>query len=62
MVRDLLWRFAFIALSGLLIWILHRYVGAYPEALPSSKNPVRAICRALLLWAILVIFAFFNTD
>lgn len=60
-MSDLLWRFAFIALSGLLIWVLHRYVGAYPEALPRSKNPASDIRLALLLWAILFVFAFINS-
>ena len=28
------------AVAGLFLWILHRFIGAYPSALPRSKQPI----------------------
>lgn len=36
---DLLWRFGMIAIVGVFLWILHRYIGVYPVPLPRSEKP-----------------------
>jgi membrane protease YdiL (CAAX protease family) len=38
-----------VAAAGLL-WILHRWIGAYPPPLPRSPQPRRAAGTAVLLW------------
>jgi membrane protease YdiL (CAAX protease family) len=39
-MSDLLWRLGMLVVVGLFLWILHRYIGKYPEALPRSDRPV----------------------
>ncbi len=55
-MADLLWRFGFILAVGSLVWLVHRYVGKYPTALPRSKTPASDIRMALILWGIAIIF------
>jgi hypothetical protein len=55
-MSNLLWRFGFFVAVGSLIWILHRYIGIYPDALPRSEKPSTNIRPVLFLWEIAVIF------
>ena len=54
MKSDLLWRVGLLATAGLFLWILHRYVGAYPPALPRSKHPSANVRMALSLAGIAI--------
>jgi len=38
-----------VAAAGVL-WVLHRWIGAYPPPLPRSPQPQRAAAMAVLLW------------
>jgi membrane protease YdiL (CAAX protease family) len=49
---DLFWRALFAIAVGLLIWLLHGGIGAYPEPLPRSARPRRELGQALLLWVV----------
>ena len=53
---DLLWWFGFLTAVGLLVWILHRWVDAYPVVLPKSSNLIRNIQRVFLLWGAAIVF------
>jgi membrane protease YdiL (CAAX protease family) len=48
-MNDLLWRFGMLAVVGLFLWILHRYIGIYPVALPRSEQPSVPLRAALSL-------------
>jgi membrane protease YdiL (CAAX protease family) len=49
---EILWRLAYCAALGALIWLLHSQIGSYPPALPRSDQPRREICLALSLWGV----------
>lgn len=53
-MSDLLWRFGMIAIVELFLWVLHRYIGAYPAALPRSKQPSADIRAAFSLAGIAI--------
>jgi hypothetical protein len=55
---DLFWRALFSAAVGLLIWLLHSGIGAYPEPLPRSATPRRERGQALLLWVVAMVVPF----
>jgi len=55
-MSELLWRFGFIIAVGALVWVLHQYVGAYPDALPKSTHTGKDIRAALFLWGVAIIF------
>jgi membrane protease YdiL (CAAX protease family) len=48
-MSDLLWRFGMLLVAGLFLWILHRYIGQYPETLPRSERPIVNLRVALSL-------------
>jgi membrane protease YdiL (CAAX protease family) len=48
-MSDLLWRFGMLVVVGLFLWILHRYIGIYPAALPRSDPPAMPTRAALSL-------------
>ncbi len=52
---DLVWRFLFTVAVGSLVWLLHSYIGEYPNPLPRSENPRRDIWEALFLWGVAII-------
>jgi len=49
---NLFWRALFAVAVGLLIWLVHSGIGAYPEPLPRSARHRRELGQALLLWVI----------
>lgn len=49
---DLLWRLIYSSLIGLLLWVLHKYIGSYPAQLPRSEKPHRDIWIVMLLWVV----------
>jgi len=51
---DLLWRFGMIAIVGVFLWILHRYIGVYPVPLPRSEQPLVNMRAALSLAGIAI--------
>jgi membrane protease YdiL (CAAX protease family) len=53
---ELFWRVTYCVGLGLVVYLLHRAVGSYPEQLPSADNPRRETLQALLLWGIAVVF------
>ena len=36
--------------AGCVVWVLHRWIGAYPPPLPRSPRPASAARTAVLLW------------
>lgn len=48
-MNDLIWRFGMLAVVGLFLWVLHRYIGTYPAALPRSEQPSIPLRAALSL-------------
>ncbi|MCU0485948.1 MAG: CPBP family intramembrane metalloprotease [Anaerolineales bacterium] len=53
-MSDLLWRFGMLAIAGLFLWILHRFIGTYPPAQPRSKLPKATLRAALSLAGIAI--------
>ena len=53
-MSDLLWRFGMLSIAGLLVWILHRYIGTYPPSLPRSEQPNANLQAALSLAGIAI--------
>ena len=52
---DLLWRLFYSSLIGLLLWVLHKYIGSYPAQLPRSEKPQSDIWIVMLLWVVAVL-------
>jgi len=57
---DLVWRIIFCVTIGLLILVLHRWIGKYPAPFPESPEPKNEIRDVLLLWSVAVIFPIFR--
>jgi len=53
---ELFWRVTYCVAIGLIVYLLHRVVGRYPQPLPTAENPKREIVHALLLWSVAVTF------
>ena len=52
---DLFWRIIFSLSVGLLILILHKWIGPYPKSLPESDQPRKEINETLSLWNIALV-------
>jgi len=53
-------KLAFAVGSGLILWVVHRWIGSYPPALPRSPNPRAELRDVLWLWLLAVGFPVFR--
>ncbi len=52
---ELIFRISYCVIIGSLIFILHKWIGRYPDPFPKSGSPGKEIREVLLLWGMAVL-------